>query len=112
MIRRKLSYDASLRTAAATKKHAGELRRAVMDMLDITNGPFQAKGVTVVDKKRVAGISVEKLYLQTDPGEQHNLVADPAYAEARRELRDQLLEMIVRQDYPKTRRELFALGVH
>ena len=25
---------------------------------------------------------------------------------------DQLLELIVMQDYPKTRRELFALGVH
>jgi hypothetical protein len=27
-------------------------------------------------------------------------------------LRDRLLELIVMQDYPTTRRELFALGVH
>jgi len=30
----------------------------------------------------------------------------------RQELRDHLLELVVLQDYPKTRRELFALGVH
>ena len=50
--------------------------------------------------------------LRTDPDEQHNVVADPAYARIRQELRDRLLELIVMQDYPKTRRELFALGVH
>ena len=27
-------------------------------------------------------------------------------------LRDQLLELVIMQDHPKTRRELFALGVH
>ena len=32
--------------------------------------------------------------------------------ETRRQLRDQLMELIVLQDYPKTRRNLFALGVH
>lgn len=50
--------------------------------------------------------------LRLDPDEQHNVVADPAYASLRRELRDQLLEMIVLQDYPLTRRGLFALGIH
>ena len=37
---------------------------------------------------------------------------DWAYAAPRQALRDRLLELIVLQDYPKTRRELFALGVH
>ena len=27
-------------------------------------------------------------------------------------LRDRLLELIIMQDYPKSRRELYALGVH
>jgi arylsulfatase A-like enzyme len=47
-----------------------------------------------------------------DPDEQHNLVADPAYAETRIHMRDRLLDLIIEQDYPKTRRGLFALGVH
>ncbi|NIA06430.1 MAG: sulfatase-like hydrolase/transferase [Actinobacteria bacterium] len=50
--------------------------------------------------------------LRKDPDEQHNRVADPNYADIRRELRDRLMELIVMQDYPKTRRNLFALGVH
>ncbi|HUT23152.1 MAG TPA: sulfatase-like hydrolase/transferase [Sumerlaeia bacterium] len=50
--------------------------------------------------------------LRSDPDEQCNLAADPSRAKIRQELRDQLLELIVRQDYPKTRRDLFALGVH
>jgi arylsulfatase A-like enzyme len=50
--------------------------------------------------------------LHNDLGEQCNLVTDPAYARVRQELRDELLERIILQDYPKTRRELFALGVH
>ena len=55
----------------------------------------------------------EQLFdLADDPDEQHNLCADPAHADCRRDLRDQLIELIVMQDYPKTRRELFALGVH
>jgi len=55
----------------------------------------------------------EQLFdLAADPDEQHNVVADPAFADIRRELRDQLVELIVLQDFPKTRRELFALGVH
>ena len=60
-----------------------------------------------------ANDSGEQMFdLRADPDEQVNLVADPAYAEIRQELRDRLLELIVMQDYPKTRRELFALGVH
>ena len=55
----------------------------------------------------------EQLFdLQDDPGEQNNLACDPPHAEVRRELRDQLLELIILQDYPKTRRDLFSLGVH
>ena len=55
----------------------------------------------------------EQLFdLQEDPDEQCNLFDDPDHAEARRDLRDRLLELIVLQDYPKTRRECFALGVH
>lgn len=54
----------------------------------------------------------QMFHLQEDPDEQNNIAADPAYAEVRQELRDKLLELIVMQDYPKTRRELFALGVH
>jgi choline-sulfatase len=50
--------------------------------------------------------------LEKDPDEQHNLVADPEYASIREELRDKLMTLIVMQDYPKTRRNLFALGVH
>ena len=55
----------------------------------------------------------EQLFdLRHDPDEQHNLAADPASASIRQRLRDKLLELIVMQDYPKTRRDLFALGVH
>jgi len=55
----------------------------------------------------------EQLFnLRDDPDEQQNIVANPAYAKVRQELRDRLMELIVMQDYPKTRRELFALGVH
>ena len=50
--------------------------------------------------------------LRDDPGEQRNVVAEAEYQEIRRGLRDQLLELIVLQDHPKTRRDLFALGVH
>ena len=59
-----------------------------------------------------AGNGEQMFDLRTDPDEQHNVVADPAYATTRRELCDRLLELIVLQDYPKPRRELFALGVH
>ena len=50
--------------------------------------------------------------LRNDPDEQHNVVASPDYADTRRELRDRLMERIVMQDYPKTRRDVWALGVH
>lgn len=55
----------------------------------------------------------EQLFdLRKDPHEQHNRVADPDYAPLRQQLRDQLMELMVMQDYPRTRRDLFALGVH
>jgi arylsulfatase len=50
--------------------------------------------------------------LLEDPGEQYNLVADPGFAETRIQLRDKLLDLVIEQDYPKTRRDLYALGVH
>jgi arylsulfatase len=55
----------------------------------------------------------EQLFdLSQDPDEQHNVVAEPRYADNRHALRDRLMELIVKQDYPKTRRNLFAMGVH
>jgi arylsulfatase A-like enzyme len=55
----------------------------------------------------------EQLFnLQEDPQEQKNLCKDPAYESIRIELKSQLMELIIMQDYPKTRRELFAIGVH
>ena len=50
--------------------------------------------------------------LQKDPDEQRNLVADTNYLGIRQELQYQLMELIILQDYPKTQRELFALGAH
>jgi arylsulfatase A-like enzyme len=50
--------------------------------------------------------------IKNDKDEQNNVVADSKHIVIRHELRDKLLELIVMQDYPKTRRELFALGVH
>ena len=43
---------------------------------------------------------------------QRCLAADPAHAEVGHLLGDRLMELIVMQDYPKTRRDVFALGVH
>ncbi|MEM7127518.1 MAG: sulfatase-like hydrolase/transferase [Chloroflexota bacterium] len=55
----------------------------------------------------------EQLFdLQADPDEQHNLVGDAAHQAKRQMLRDQLMDLIILQDYPKPRRSLFALGVH
>ena len=55
----------------------------------------------------------EQLFdLLEDRDEQRNLVADPDHAQVRVGLRDRLLDLVIGQDYPKTRRELFALGVH
>ncbi|MDP6359761.1 MAG: sulfatase-like hydrolase/transferase [Planctomycetota bacterium] len=57
--------------------------------------------------------SGEQLFdLQADPDEQNNLCKNDEYAEVRQDLRDRLMELIVQQDYPKTRRNLFSLGVH
>ena len=55
----------------------------------------------------------EQLFrLADDPDETRNLAADPAHAAVRRDLRDRLLDLIIRQDYPHSPRERFALGVH
>jgi arylsulfatase len=55
----------------------------------------------------------EQLFdLLEDPDEQINLVADPGHAQIRTELRDQLTELIILQDYPKPRRGLYRFGVH
>ncbi|QEN08304.1 DUF4976 domain-containing protein [Oceanispirochaeta crateris] len=55
----------------------------------------------------------EQLFnLIDDPDEQHNLIAEPQYQDIKTELKDRLFECIIKQDYPKTRRELFAFGVH
>ena len=57
--------------------------------------------------------SGEQLFdLAEDPDERQNLAGSAAHADVRRDLRDQLIELIVSQDYPKPRRDLFALGVH
>jgi len=46
------------------------------------------------------------------PHEIHHVAGDPAREAVHRQLRDKLVEMIVMQGCPRTRRELFALGVH
>ncbi len=57
--------------------------------------------------------SGEQLFnIKEDPNEQHNLAGDAKYAELKYKLKGILLEMIIKQDYPKTRRNLFNLGVH
>ena len=59
-----------------------------------------------------AGGGEQLFHLAEDPAEQHNLAADPAYAGIRRDLRDELLERVILQDYPHPVRNLFAVGVH
>ena len=55
----------------------------------------------------------EQLFdLERDEDELHNIVSDPEYATIRQDLRDRLLELIVMQDYPMPRRDLYALGIH
>jgi arylsulfatase len=55
----------------------------------------------------------EQLFdLEIDPDEQKNLARDPAHTEVRQGLRDRLFKMIILQDWPRPRRDLFALGVH
>ena len=50
--------------------------------------------------------------LASDPHEQHNLAGNHDCAHTRNQLRDMLTEQIIMQDYPKTRRGVFAFGVH
>lgn len=55
----------------------------------------------------------EELYdLQADPGEQINQSSNADYANIREEMRERLLQAVVLQDYPRTRRNLYAFGVH
>jgi arylsulfatase len=60
-----------------------------------------------------AGCRDEQLFdLDNDPDEQRNLAKNPEFATVRAELRDELLEHVIRQDWPKTPRSLFSLGSH
>jgi len=67
------------------------------------------------DSKRAISIHLlcstngeQRFDLRGDPDKQKNLAGNPASASIRHEL----LELIVLQDYPKTRRNVSALGVH
>lgn len=50
--------------------------------------------------------------LRNDPDETVNLANNLEYDQVKRELKDQLMELIIKQDFPKTPRDLFSLGVH
>lgn len=50
--------------------------------------------------------------LVNDPDETVNLAYDPKFDSVKRELKDNLMEFIIRQDYPKTPRDMFGLGAH
>ncbi len=55
----------------------------------------------------------EQLFnLEDDGAEQRNLCMTPEYENKKQELKDMMLEAVIMQDYPKTRRSLFAFGVH
>lgn len=55
----------------------------------------------------------EQLFdLLNDSDEINNVVKDPEYKVIRQQLREQLLECIIMQDYPKTRRSLYKFGAH
>ncbi len=57
--------------------------------------------------------SGEQLFdLINDPDEQINLAGVAEYEKTKQKLKDALLEAIIKQDYPKTRRNLYSLGVH
>ncbi len=56
---------------------------------------------------------IEEMYdLEADPDEQKNLVNDPEHTALHRELKDRLMEQIIRQDYPVPPRDLFLFGIH
>lgn len=60
-----------------------------------------------------AGNSGEQLFdLICDPDEQNNLAADPSFQSIKQQLKDELLEQIIRQDWPKTPQNLYFLGMH
>lgn len=60
-----------------------------------------------------AGGGGEQLFdLRSDSDELHNRAADPDYRDIKHDLRLQLMEFIIAQDFPKPRRNLFSLGVH
>ncbi|MEW4414068.1 sulfatase-like hydrolase/transferase [Clostridium sp. AN503] len=55
----------------------------------------------------------EQLFdLNVDKDEVKNLAYNEKYAKVKEQLKAQLMELIVLQDYPKTVRSLYALGVH
>ena len=55
----------------------------------------------------------EQLFnLEEDPDETLNLAYDDAHQKIRQELRDQLFEAVLLQDYPSPPRALFQIGVH
>jgi arylsulfatase A-like enzyme len=55
----------------------------------------------------------EQLFdLQNDADETINHSENPAYADIRLDLREKLMNDIVLQDYPPSRRNLFSIGVH
>jgi arylsulfatase A-like enzyme len=55
----------------------------------------------------------EQLFdLLEDPDELQNIAQDPRHRSSKAELRDCLLEAVIAQDYPKSPRSLFQLGVH
>jgi arylsulfatase A-like enzyme len=55
----------------------------------------------------------EQLFdLEADPDEQKNLVNNPERAALHRELKDRLMEQLIRQDYPVPPRDLFWFGIH
>lgn len=53
----------------------------------------------------------EQLFdLRDDPGEQVNLIGDPRAAPLAAELRDRLMELVSREGYPNSPRQVFRLG--